>query len=240
VTTAAVAAALILTGCGSTGSEAAVDDLLPREIGPTIGKTIETELETSPSAIVAGAESVFERAVGIELGYVGAIGGRIQTVDFTEWELERRRTPLPDRASVVGTTGVEVPHNTAIYFLESLARAFETGLTEPLRTLAAPECEGCRLLIEQTETNAVGGYYHDDPALEMASWYGLTAHWDGSQEIWIDGMFHETDILGSRGEVIDTAEELRFTAYTYMTFTSGEWQVAAVEIREPSPNWSLE
>jgi hypothetical protein len=169
VTTAAVAAALILTGCGSTGSEAAVDDLLPREIGPTIGKTIETELETSPSAIVAGAESVFERAVGIELGYVGAIGGRIQTVDFTEWELELRRTPLPDRASVVGTTGVEVPHNTAIYFLESLARAFETGLTEPLRTLAAPECEGCRLLIEQTETNAVGGYYHDDPALEMAS-----------------------------------------------------------------------
>jgi hypothetical protein len=53
-------------------------------------------------------------------------------------------------------------------------------------------------------------------------------------------MFHETDILGSRGEVIDTAEELRFTAYTYMTVTSGEWQVAAVEIREPSPNWSLE
>lgn len=235
-TTAAVAAALVLAGCGTGGADTTDADHLPREIAPTV----ETEPEKFPPPIVTGAVSVFERAVGIERGYVGAVGETIQTVDFTDWELERRRTPTPEREPLIGMTGLSDAHSTSVYFLESLALAFETGLTEPLRSVAAQECESCRQLIEQTETNVVGGYYHDDLAFEMSSWFGLNAYADGSHEIWIDGIFHETDILGIQGGIVDIAEEFRFTAYVRMTLTAGDWQVAIVDLMDPAPDWSLE
>lgn len=225
---------------GSEGAESTSEGAESTSEGPESASDGAESLSERTESESEGPQPPSEGPLGGESDTAGAVGETDTAGALTEWERERRSTPPPEPWTPIGETSPTAPMDTAFYFLESLAFAYETGVTEPLRSLSAAQCEACWALIEETEANAADGYYHDDLAFEMASRYGLGRTADGGTAIWVDSMFHASDILGVEGEVVDAAGELPFTGFLEMTFETGQWQVEYLELIEPGPDWSLE
>ncbi|MGO1562931.1 MAG: DUF6318 family protein [Actinomycetaceae bacterium] len=102
-------------------------------------------------------------------------GGEVSTADveFTEWELERRATPPPERPAEMDDPGEAGAIATAEYFVALLAFAEETGVVDGLEEISSPECEYCQNYLNSAREGVLGG----GPTRQTQVWL----FWDASR-----------------------------------------------------------
>ena len=160
-------------------------------------------------------------------GEESSSGGEVSTADveFTEWELERRATPPPERPAEMDDPGEAGAIATAEYFVELLAFAEETGVIEGLEDISSQSCEYCERFFEIARQGVVDGEYSTDTGLVILGSASASPRNDGSRVVVVDAEYAGSDTLNSYGEPIDSRSGWAFTQYVHVESSADGWLV---------------
>lgn len=154
-------------------------------------------------------------------------GGEVSTADveFTEWELERRATPPPERPAEMDDPGEAGAIATAEYFVALLAFAEETGVVDGLEEISSPECEYCQNYLNSAREGVLGGTYTSDTGLVILGRFAASPRDDGSRAVVIDAQYSERETVNSEGEWIDDRDGHLFSEYVLLSWVDESWSV---------------
>ena len=153
--------------------------------------------------------------------------GEVSTADveFTEWELERRATPPPERPAEMSDPGEAGAIATAEYFVELMAFAEETGVIEDLAEISSGDCEYCRNYLNSAREGVLDGTYTSDTGLIILDTFAAAPRGDGTRAIVIDAQYSPRVTIDSNGERIGDREGLAFTEYVLLSWDDDVWSV---------------
>jgi hypothetical protein len=206
-----------ISACGGGGDESSdSSESTAGDRGSESGTATEPTSAESPSG---SAET--------PSGEESSSGGEVSTADveFTEWELERRATPPPERPAEMDDPGEAGAIATAEYFVELLAFAEETGVIEDLEDVSSESCEYCERFFEVARQGVVDGEYSTETGLVILGSASASPRDDGSRVVVVDAEYAGSDTVNSDGEPIGSRPGWAFTQYVHVESSAGGWLV---------------